>query len=85
MIDKDLVSLETLDGQLIELVLPVQQISEVAIHLGCQMSVVGRVMVSRGDRDCPPHIRIGRSVFLCSTKVRRDWSYVRDLYVLETP
>ena len=81
--NKEQVGLAALNGNLIELVLPVQQDHESGSYLGCQLSVTGRVTVVQGDRDCPEHIRIGSTVLLAETKVRRDWEYVRDLYQLE--
>lgn len=78
----DIVDLASLEGQLIELAAPIQRGIEDNDYLGTKITTIGHVVVSPGDRDCPPHIIIGRSTFSLNTKVKRDRIYVRDYYIL---
>jgi len=79
----DAITLASLEDKLIELVVLVKHEDETCRYMDARVSTIGRVEVSLGDRDCPPHIRLGRSVLPTDSEVKRDWLYVRDCYILQ--
>jgi len=79
----DAIKLTSLEGKLIELVVPVNHEDTLCWWLDARVSTIGRVDVCPGDRDGPPHIRLGRSVLPMDSEVKRDWLYVRDYYILQ--
>lgn len=64
--------LKDLDGQLIELHVPVLRGRSDNDYLGMAINTVARVKVISGDRDVPPHIQLGQSVLPLDAKVKRQ-------------
>ncbi len=79
--EKDCFPLSDLDGQLIELSVPVDDGSELWLY---RVSTIGRVHVHGGDRDSPEHISVGTSHLPINALVLKDWRFVRDYYILVT-
>ncbi len=75
--------LRNLDGQLIELSVPILRGMAGNDYLGTAIHTVARVKVIYGDREVPPHIQFGQSILPLDVKVERQGLFGIHFYKLK--
>lgn len=75
-------NLKYLNGELVELGVPVYREHELSDHMAFRVSVIGRVKIYKGDRDCPEHIYIGHTVLPIDAVIEYNAFGVHNQYKL---